>query len=463
MFSLLFISKCILFRKSLGGDSTVTIYTIYGKPLGILSGIHSHGINAISWSPDGSLLAVACDDGFISLWEADTFLAIRIFRGHSNHVLTVDFSPNGNILASGSLDETLCIWDLRSGALIRQIDAHTDVVSCVRFAPDGTCLFSSSFDGTIRVWDIYTGFCLHTIEHVDKASVGSLALYNGLVFVASHLDGFIRVWSGVDSACLRSLAGHCNQQFMTPVRILHPIKSLITTSPPWHTPDSSLVSAGDVVTTDTGVSSQPHGQPSRNDEPTFNITQLIRTTEDPSGDMALMKDTPDVVSHPDPPSTSTSSTPQQQPGSLSSQSPPSEDSPQHNPSLQPPPSSVPYDPSLFSPQSIGLATAFTPTMILAGSEDGGVCIWREHDSRIQTKIKAHGDVVIAMDTHPSLAIFITGGMDRDPSIKIWTAEPVWGNNEVYEAVTRKAPTPVCLPVPDSVKRRIRPPSMQSSE
>jgi WD40 repeat protein len=83
------------------------------------------------------------------------------------------------------------------------------------------------------------------------------------------------------------------------------------------------------------------------------------------------------------------------------------------------------------------------TMLVSGSEDGGICMWnilsveeqnifnfeREKlgeekktiimPGELLYKVRAHHDVVSALDCHPFLPLIISGGMDKDCSIKMW--------------------------------------------
>jgi WD40 repeat protein len=82
-------------------------------------------------------------------------------------------------------------------------------------------------------------------------------------------------------------------------------------------------------------------------------------------------------------------------------------------------------------------------MLLSGSEDGGICMWNlqtiEEQNQINLqreqrglqrlkviapgelmyKVRAHHDVVGALDCHPFLPLIISGGMDADCCIKMW--------------------------------------------
>jgi hypothetical protein len=70
---------------------------------------------AMAFSPDGRLLAVAQDDDtLVHVWEVASGTERVRFTGHKDAVQSVAFSPDGRLLASGSRDGTALVWDLHS-------------------------------------------------------------------------------------------------------------------------------------------------------------------------------------------------------------------------------------------------------------------------------------------------------------------------------------------------------------
>jgi RNA polymerase sigma factor (sigma-70 family) len=71
------------------------------------------GLYDIAFSPDGKWLAGAGEDQDqkVHIWEVNTGLKVREFRGHSNAVMSVAFAPDGRTLASGGGDSSILLWD----------------------------------------------------------------------------------------------------------------------------------------------------------------------------------------------------------------------------------------------------------------------------------------------------------------------------------------------------------------
>ncbi|AOY80594.1 caspase family protein [Moorena producens JHB] len=123
---------------------------------------------SVSFSPDGSKIAIAGDEG-IRLWDANG-KQIPEFKGGQDRVTHVVFSPDGTKLAAvnstrywsfdsnqyeGSIKVSL--WDLK-GQQIGQLKGNV-LVEKVIFSPDGTWLattgpYGSTEYGTVRFWDL---------------------------------------------------------------------------------------------------------------------------------------------------------------------------------------------------------------------------------------------------------------------------------------------------------------------
>jgi|GEM_PF-6732932 len=141
---------------------------------------------AVSFSPDGSLLASASvyvdfflgvQDGAISLWNSSDGSLVWILKGFGSGVSSVSFSPDGEMIASGGDYEGLFafggsgsikLWRVSDGKPIRTLRGHTSPVNSVAFSPDGRIIASGSWDETIKLWRVSDGSLIRTIN-VDSA------------------------------------------------------------------------------------------------------------------------------------------------------------------------------------------------------------------------------------------------------------------------------------------------------
>jgi WD40 repeat protein len=100
----------------------------------------------------------------ISAQNLNDLSPIETLSGHEAPITAVKFSPDGTILASASEDGKVILWDIQDGSLLRTLEGHTDDVNTIDFSPDGSTLASGSNDQTIRIWSVEDGTLLDTIE-----------------------------------------------------------------------------------------------------------------------------------------------------------------------------------------------------------------------------------------------------------------------------------------------------------
>ncbi len=114
-------------------------------------------ITALSFSPDGKLLASGSNDATVNLWRTDTGKEVtKLTNHHSSWITTLAFSPDGKFLASGSKDTTVQLWQIPTGTgeTLTTFTAHIGDIATLAFSPDSNTLATGSLDGTVRFWNI---------------------------------------------------------------------------------------------------------------------------------------------------------------------------------------------------------------------------------------------------------------------------------------------------------------------
>jgi WD40 repeat protein len=137
-----------------------------GKPLP-----HPYWVLDVAFSPDGHVLATACRDGALRLWNPSTGRQVgRPFASRLAQANAIAFSPTDRTLAAGYGNSDIALWDVKTHREIGspQPGASGQVMS-VAFAPDGKTLASAGDDGTIKFWrtaDFGATFAKHGLPAV---------------------------------------------------------------------------------------------------------------------------------------------------------------------------------------------------------------------------------------------------------------------------------------------------------
>ncbi len=92
---------------------------------------HDRWIRQLAVSPNGKTLASVGDDMVCKLWEAESGKEIRSFTDHKemtpnnypSMLYAVSFSPNGHLLATGDKVGHVAVWDAATGEKVGEVEA----------------------------------------------------------------------------------------------------------------------------------------------------------------------------------------------------------------------------------------------------------------------------------------------------------------------------------------------------
>jgi WD40 repeat protein len=207
--------------------------------IGTLADPGSAGVDAVAFSPDGSVLATADRNGSIYLWDSAAHSRTATIRDPgSNGVNSAAFSMNGRLLATGDQNGSAYTWDLASrhlsatltgpafgavesteysphdktlatgdydgstylwagGSLVGTLTApgSSNSVYGVAFSPGGQTLATTDIDGSTYLWNVATQSRIATLTAPGDISVYAVAFSpNGKILATGDQDGSAYLW-----------------------------------------------------------------------------------------------------------------------------------------------------------------------------------------------------------------------------------------------------------------------------
>jgi WD40 repeat protein len=156
-------------------------------------------------------------DKALRVWKLAADTPSRSFQ-HPNYVNAVSFQPQGTMLASGGQDGKVRLFDLVKGAQLREINAHPTkdgtMIYAVAWMPDGKQILTAGYDNTLRLFDAASGnkvrefraYKVKEFEQGHQDSVFCATISPDGKYVASGSSGLERVlklWKTGDGTVVR--------------------------------------------------------------------------------------------------------------------------------------------------------------------------------------------------------------------------------------------------------------------
>ncbi|KAF2759206.1 F-box/WD repeat-containing protein pof1 [Pseudovirgaria hyperparasitica] len=178
---------------------------------------HGEAILAIQFSPtSSSRVASGAGDGSARIWDCDTGTIVYTLKGHKGWVLAVSWSPDGSILATGGSDSMVRLWDPATGKeLGGPMKAHKKPITNLSWEPyhkqeSGRPRFaSSSQDSTVVIWDaVRRKIDFSLTGHKDSVKCVKWG-GTGSIYTASH-DKTVKVWDATNGQLQFTLNSHAH-------------------------------------------------------------------------------------------------------------------------------------------------------------------------------------------------------------------------------------------------------------
>lgn len=215
---------------------------------------------SLSWTKEGSYLAVGTSDSNVQVWDIENHKCLRSMRGHSarvcslswndyvlssgsrsgnihhhdvrvaeHHIATLSghtqevcglrWSPDGRYLASGGNDNLVCVWPrVQEGGLgnneqsIRNWSEHQGAVKALAWCSWQPSILASgggTSDRRIRIWNVNSGSCISSIDTQSQISALAFAPnYKELVSAHGYAHNSVIIWKYPSLSKVIELEGH---------------------------------------------------------------------------------------------------------------------------------------------------------------------------------------------------------------------------------------------------------------
>jgi len=190
---------------SAGQDGTVRIWdAATGGNIATLRG-HEDEARDLAFSADSRLLASVGYDGRTILWDAAGGTLLRELPRQPGRLRGVAFSPNGKLVATVGQNPVVRVWDVANGGLLMSLNGHKAEVRAVAFSPDGRRLATAGWEPSVRIWDLYSGDTLHILDrHSDKV-YGVAFSPDGRWLASASQDRSAILWDAQSGKLVREL------------------------------------------------------------------------------------------------------------------------------------------------------------------------------------------------------------------------------------------------------------------
>lgn len=177
-------------------------------------------VHDVRFSPDGTKLVLALDDGTARVWDLAKEQELRVLEhdGPQPKMIFAVFSPDGkqiltvhttaSIYATTAPTTTLYLWNVETGQQVAVLRGHNDILLRPPvFSPDGKKIATASDDKTARLWDASTGQELAVLTGHEGTVIQVAFSPDGRVIATASGDNTAKLWNA-EGMFIHTLAGH---------------------------------------------------------------------------------------------------------------------------------------------------------------------------------------------------------------------------------------------------------------
>ncbi|QDU46345.1 Serine/threonine-protein kinase PknB [Symmachiella dynata] len=152
------------------------------------------GVFCVQPSPDGLLLAAACGDGNIYIFDTQTGQEVRTIPTGAESANYVCWTSDQAEIATADSSGRIQSWNVSDGMQVQSIDAHDGEVYCLHYLPDDAAIVSSGDDEMIYLWDRTTGKKLGEFAGHERDPEQLAVSPDGRYVASASSDRTLRLW-----------------------------------------------------------------------------------------------------------------------------------------------------------------------------------------------------------------------------------------------------------------------------
>jgi RNA polymerase sigma factor (sigma-70 family) len=179
-----------------------------------------HNVQTMALSPDGAIVATSCLDpapprawpseiGAVRIWDAATGKALPWPAKHAGRVYALSFSPDGKILATAESDDNVHLWDVATANEVQKLKGEQKAILCMAFSADGKWLLAGGKNNppgnALCLWEVASGEA--RLIGTDSRVGGVAFSPNGETFASTGGDG-LGLWKTETGENVRWFRGH---------------------------------------------------------------------------------------------------------------------------------------------------------------------------------------------------------------------------------------------------------------
>jgi WD40 repeat protein/tRNA A-37 threonylcarbamoyl transferase component Bud32 len=169
--------------------------------------LNHRDLTAIVFSRSGSRLLTTSRDGSARIWDIEGH-AIAVLAGHQDEVIGGAFNPDGKTLVTASHDATARVWDAVTGRERAVLRDHAGAITSVHFDTTGQTIVTTSQDLTAKLWNASDGRLLGTLSRHDLVPLNAAFSPDGRFVATASGDRTLAIWDVATSRMVDRLRAH---------------------------------------------------------------------------------------------------------------------------------------------------------------------------------------------------------------------------------------------------------------